>query len=387
MSKHKVMLVILLVLLACGGALAQPQARKFDEFTVGIGSTEQQWFRSYEEQHKEFTLRIRRFARQLRKERARPYIVAYSPRVVEWEIYNRSIGEMRAGQAKSELSEHGFDHKSINALDGGFREVAVTELWIVPPGAQTPPPTPTVRAEDVAYCPYLRVRSLPYVPKPGSPLEFKAILDSNDKKILPTFSWKVSQGKIINGQDTDTIAVEIPEGASGDVIAKVDVGGYSLACPVATTSATSKTTFGVSHFKFDEYGDICSGSEKALLDNLAVALQNNQDVQLYIIFYGGRCYSSCQYDYPRHRPRRPRKGEAEARAARIKPYLVSTRGLEPERIFVINGGYRESWTAEFWFAAKGAKPPAATPTIQPQDIEYVKGRLTNREFLRGCTGG
>lgn len=137
MSKHKVTLLILMVLLAGGGALAQPKARKFDEFTVGIGSTEQQWFRSYDEQHKEFKLRIQRFARQLRKERARPYVVAYSPRVVEWEIYNRSIGEMRAGLVKSELSGHGFVYESINAVDGGFREVATTELWIVPPGFAT----------------------------------------------------------------------------------------------------------------------------------------------------------------------------------------------------------------------------------------------------------
>ena len=387
MSKHKVPFLILIILLTGGSALAQPKARKFDELTVGIGSPEPRWFKSYEEQDKELKLRIARYARQLRKERARPYIIAYSPRVVEWEIYNRSIGDMRAGQAKSELSAHGFDYESTNAVNGGFREVATTELWIVPPGAQPPPLTPTVKPEDVAYCPFVSVRSLPYVPKPSSPLEFKAIVESYDKKIQPTFEWKVSQGQIVSGQGTDTIAVEVPDGASGDVIARVDVGGYSLECPITTTTAISKTTFGVSHFKFDEYGDICSGDEKARLDNLAIELQNNLEFQVYVIFYGGRCYSSCGYDYPRHRPRRPRKGEAEARAARIKPYLVNTRGLDPERIFVINGGHRESWTAELWLVPKGAKPPVPTPTVQPEDIKYRTGGPTKREFLLGCMGG
>jgi len=387
MSKHKAPLLILIMLLVGGDAFAQPRARKFDEFTVGIGSPEPRWFKSYEEQGKEFKLRIARYARQLRKERARPFIIAYSPRVVEWEIYNRSVGDMRAGQAKSELSGHGFDYESINAVDGGFREVAATELWIVPPGAQPPSPTPTIRPEGVAYCPYVGFRSLPYVPKPNSPLEFKAVVESNDKKIQPTFEWKVSQGRIVRGQGTDTIAVEVPDEASGDVIARVEIGGYSLECPVTSTTAISKTTFGVSHFEFDEYGDICSGDEKARLDNLAIELQNNPEFQLYVIFYGGRCYSSCGYDYPRHRPRRPRKGEAEARAARIKPYLVNTRGLDPERIFTINGGHRESWTAELWIVPKGAKPPVPTPTVQPEDIEYRTGRPGKREFLLGCLGG
>jgi len=386
MSKPKVTLLIFMALFTGGNALAQSNARKFDEFTIGIGSLEPRWFKSYEEQDKEFKSRIARYAKQLQIEKARPYIIAYSPRIVEWEIYNRSIGDMRASQAQSELSGHSFDFKSINAVNGGFREVAITELWIVPLGAQPPPLTPTVRPEDVGYCPYVRVRSLPYVPKPNSPLEFKAIVESNDKKVQPTFTWKVSQGKIINGQGTDTIAVEIPDGASGDVIVKVDIGGYSLECPILATTSISKTTIGVSHFKFDEYGDICSGDEKARLDNLAIHLQNIPEAQAYVIFYGGRCYSSCGYDYPRHRPRRPRKGEAEARAARIKPYLVNTRGLDPERIFVMNGGHRESWTAELWIVPKGSQPPAPTPTVQPEDIEYRKARPTKREFLFGCMG-
>ncbi|HZB43848.1 MAG TPA: hypothetical protein VE360_01320, partial [Pyrinomonadaceae bacterium] len=101
----------------------------------------------------------------------------------------------------------------------------------------------------------------------------------------------------------------------------------------------------------------------------------------------GRCYSSCMLDYPRHRPRRPRKGEAAKRAARIKQYLVGTRGLDPERIFVIDGGHRESWTAELWVVPGGANPPAPTPTVQAEDIRYGKGSPTRREFALGCMGG
>ncbi len=375
------------MLLVGGDALAQPRARKFDEFTVGIGSPVPQWMKSYDEQHKEFESRIARYARQLRKEKARAHIIGYSRRVLEWEWHDRSVGEMRAGQAKSELSRHGFAEAGVVALDGGFRETAATELWIVPRGAQPPAPTPSVRPEDVAYCPFVRVEGAPFVPVPSGALEFRASVKSKDGKIQPTFSWQVSRGKIVSGQGTNTIAVEVPEGSSGDVVARVDVGGYSLECPLTSTAVVSKTTYGVGHFKFDEYEDICPGDEKARLDNLAIELQNNPSLRAYVIFYGGRCYSSCMLDYPRHRPRRPRKGEAAKRAARIKQYLVSTRGLDPERISVNDGGHRESWTAELWIVPGGANPPAPTPTVQAEDILYGKGSPTKREFALGCMGG
>jgi hypothetical protein len=375
-----VALSTLAVMIVGNSALAQSKARKFDELPIGIGSPRSWWPGKIEEDEKVMKRHLLRYAGQLRRERAQAYIIGYSPRVVEWEIYDRSYGDMRAGQARERLSEF-FDYRRITTIDGGFRETAITELWIVPPGAQPPLPTPTIRPEDVAQCPFLRVSGSTYIPKSNSPLEFKATVETNGKKVQPTFSWKVSQGTIINGHGTDTISVELPEGASGQIIAKVDLGGFSLECPIETTTAKYQTAFGISYFKFDEYGDICSDDEKARLDNFAVQLQDNRELQAYVVFYGGRCYSSCGYDYPRHRPRRPLMGEAEARAGRIRPYLVNTRGLKPERIFVTSGGHRESWTAELWMVPKGEKPPPLSPTVQPQDIKYRKGQ---RDSLPPC---
>jgi hypothetical protein len=155
--------------------------------------------------------------------------------------------------------------------------------------------------EDVVHCPFLRASGPPYIPQPTDPLEFAASLESNDKRIQPIFVWQVSQGKINSGQGTERIAVEVPSSSSGKVIARVDVSGFSLECPIEATTARYQTVIGVRHLKFDEYGDICPGDEKARLDNFAIQLQNNPELQAYIIFYGGRCYSSCEYDYPRHR--------------------------------------------------------------------------------------
>jgi hypothetical protein len=123
--------------------------------------------------------------------------------------------------------------------------------------------------------------------------------------------------------------------------------------------------------EFDKFGDICCEDEKAHLDNFAVHLQNEPESQGYIIFYEGRHYGYC-YKY---RPRMPRRGEAEARAARIKPYLVEMRGIDSNRIVVVNGGYREEWMAEFWIVPKGSTTPKPTPTLQPKDVRFRKGKI------------
>lgn len=129
---------------------------------------------------------------------------------------------------------------------------------------------------------------------------------------------------------------------------------------------------------FDKFGDVCCDDEKARLDNFTIQLQNEPEAQGYIVFYGGK-----RHNYPychSFRLRVPRRGEAEARAERLKPYLVSYRGLDTKRIVVVNGGYRESWTAELWIVPKGAKPPTPAPTIEAQDIRFRRGSVKARDY-------
>lgn len=122
--------------------------------------------------------------------------------------------------------------------------------------------------------------------------------------------------------------------------------------------------------KFDEFGDINCEDEYARLDNFAIQLQNYPSAQGYIIFYGGR----------RFRGRLPRFGEATARAARMKPYLVNRRGIRVDQVVVINGGYQESFTVELWIVPPGATVPTGDGRVPASEIKFRKGKVNRRQF-------
>jgi hypothetical protein len=133
--------------------------------------------------------------------------------------------------------------------------------------------------------------------------------------------------------------------------------------------------------KFDEFGDVGCEDEKARLDHFANELQNNPDAQGYIVFYGGKRH--LYPTRPKSRPALPRRGEAEARASRLKPYMSDGRGIDANRIVVVNGGYRDRWAAELWVVPKGANPPAPTPTVKPGEMRFRKGRVKKSDYECG----
>jgi hypothetical protein len=97
--------------------------------------------------------------------------------------------------------------------------------------------------------------------------------------------------------------------------------------------------------KLMEFGKYNCEDEMSKLDYLALQLPDNADTYGYIIVYGGR--------------RGMRRDEVRVRAARMRRYLVETRGVSSKRVAVVDGGFREKLTVEFWRLARGEKPPAA----------------------------
>ena len=126
----------------------------------------------------------------------------------------------------------------------------------------------------------------------------------------------------------------------------------------------------VIHRKFDEFGDVNCEDEMARLDYFAIQLLAEPDKDGVLIFYGGR----------RSRGRLPKRGEAAARAARLKPYLVQRRGLPPNRVLVIDGGYSEEWRVELWIAIRGVSLPAPNPSVRANQMQFRKGKVRPSDF-------
>jgi hypothetical protein len=122
--------------------------------------------------------------------------------------------------------------------------------------------------------------------------------------------------------------------------------------------------------KFEEFGDVNCEDEMARLDNLAVQLKDSPAVKGLIIFYGGR----------RFRDQLPKRGEAAARAARLRTYLLQRRGIPKHQLLMIDGGYAEEWHVEIWLVPPGAKMPSPQPTIPANQIKFRKGKINPRDY-------
>lgn len=224
-------------------------------------------------------------------------------------------------------------------------------------------------------CPVIIVEGPTDCPHADEDTIFRARIEGGDSKIAPRFNWSVSNGRVISGQGTDSFTARI-DNRCETMTVTVDVDGLASGC----TSSASVTTvtdccWVVAARKFDEFGDVNCEDEMARLDMMAVELNNDPTSQGYIIFYGGRSYHG----------RLARRGESEARASRIKRYLLDNRGINADRVVMINGGYRERWEAEVWIAPFGAQAPTPTPTLTIKDIKFRPGRMKKSEY--NCGGG
>jgi hypothetical protein len=116
---------------------------------------------------------------------------------------------------------------------------------------------------------------------------------------------------------------------------------------------------------FDSYGNLPLEAEKIRLDNFVIALMEQKGSAGYIVGYGGK---------------RARVREAVERAQRAGDYLIKVRNFPEGRLMAIDGGYREKASVELYIVPSGSCPPRATPTIDPRDVQILKGgeRKKNR---------
>ncbi len=222
-------------------------------------------------------------------------------------------------------------------------------------------------------CPYPVNISAPVSVDDGVLITFTSDVSYSGSARL-NYTWTVSPSEAVirSGAGTPTIVVD-STGLGGQRVSAtlvVDDGSGEPLCrqnAQASTNVVPKTPPPVECKPFDQFLSVAFDDDKARLDNLAIALQNAPDSSAYIIIYAGRT---------------SRAGQADKLGNRTMGYLTEQRGVDGQRIEIINGGYRDSDFIEIWICPPGAKRPEPTPTVQPGDVQPARERTRPRKPRR-----
>jgi hypothetical protein len=135
----------------------------------------------------------------------------------------------------------------------------------------------------------------------------------------------------------------------------------SFSCP----AFTAPTEPWISHYR----GNIGAETEMAYLDNFAIQLMRDENLIGYILVYSGE--DSC-------------RGEAEARALRMKEYLVETRGVPWNRVMWKHAGrYTDKGIEVFHFGIPRADLATTNFPYEPPPSGHIIARCSNHKHQCG----
>lgn len=138
------------------------------------------------------------------------------------------------------------------------------------------------------------------------------------------------------------------------------LAAYGHFCLVQTASSEIRPA------KLDEYGDLPTDDEAARLNLFAGRLSGQPKLRGYIVAYSG--------------PRMER-GSYLRRIYGIGRYLTEARGIEADRVLVVDGGYREKFATELWLIPEGANPPTPAPTVSQPAVNTKSAYKYDEECL------
>lgn len=136
-------------------------------------------------------------------------------------------------------------------------------------------------------CPTLSVSGGGIV-EPGQAMSFRANLTGGTGNSAVSYTWSVSNGRIVRGQGTSSIEVDTAGLDNTNITATVNI---SKPCATKTCATTASETGSVAKkvveaVMVDEFGALKPDDLRARIDAFIVALQNNPGNQGYIINYG-----------------------------------------------------------------------------------------------------
>jgi hypothetical protein len=209
-------------------------------------------------------------------------------------------------------------------------------------------------------CPTIRVECPKEVEK-GNMMLCSAFVTGLDDLSGLKFRWNISNGVITKGKESDSVVIDPTEAFPGVLTATVEVNGLPSRSCATTASASSRLYVKeYSSTKIEEYGDVSFDVERNYLDLMAQRLRGEPGTRSWIVAYAGR------FAY---------ENEALERAEQAKRYLVEKHGIEPKRVVVVDGGFREWRSIELWLEESGAlNEPLATPTLKRDQVQIQKGK-------------
>jgi hypothetical protein len=118
----------------------------------------------------------------------------------------------------------------------------------------------------------------------------------------------------------------------------------SIVCPSRSNLWLSLPVLADTPLKFDEFDRIRCAEEKARVDTYGRALQTQASALAVVLVYAGRSDT--------------RRGEVVARLFGIRDRLTSASSIDPKRIIILKGGFREKLQVELWILPPGSREAA-----------------------------
>lgn len=178
----------------------------------------------------------------------------------------------------------------------------------------------------------------------GESVRLSAIVNQEFSTIGAKYVWKLSAGKIISGENTNSILIDLNGSGGGTIRVTVEVDIISGLCP-----KTASFNFDVAQLppmcSFESWGNLTWNATRARLDNFAVSLsetlRNNSSFDGYIA---------------RTRSKNESIEDATRHLKRMKRYLVKEREISPDKIILILLETEQNASStELWIFPKDSK--------------------------------
>jgi len=303
--------------------------------------------------------RTQRFAKRLKIEPSskKAVMIFYNQRKGKFPLEG---GKDWANSAENYLKNFfETNEQSIVLINGGYREYPTLEFWIVPEGAEMPKPTPDFTKNEIVYCPEIRVAGDGFRRARTEPLKFSVAINGALPNESFPLEWNVSAGKIISGQGTNQIQIDLSGTDAKKISAAVIVGNLPPECDA---HAYNSTEIGFYPYILDEFSHVPYSEIAARIQNLFVELGNDPSMSGYIAVYGSRQGNK----------------KDTAWAIRNIQQSISFMKLDPSRIKIADGGFREEMWVEVYLLPPGVEPPKPTPTLNSDFVVEPKRKVTRR---------